>query len=109
MLLHLLYLVAIVAEAMSGALMGMRRGMDRFGLCLVGTVTALGGGTVRDVLLGHYPLAWISHPDYVLITIGAAAVSPAHPKKLRNWQRPFGTVHPTGPIAFTVFGCAAAP
>lgn len=56
MLLHLLYLLAIVAEAMSGALMGMRRGMDRFGLCLVGTVTALGGGTVRDVLLGHYPL-----------------------------------------------------
>jgi uncharacterized membrane protein YeiH len=62
---------------MSGALMGMRRGMDRFGLCLVDTVTALGGGTVRDVLPGHYPLAWVSHPDYVLITIGAAAVAAA--------------------------------
>lgn len=80
MLLHLLYLLAIVAQALSGALPGMRRGMDRFGLCLVGTVIALGGGTVRDVLLGHSPLAWISHPDYVLITIGAASVAAAGAK-----------------------------
>ncbi|MEA3129881.1 MAG: hypothetical protein QOF46_1676 [Paraburkholderia sp.] len=84
MLIHLIYLLAIVAEAMSGALMGTRRGMDRFGLCLVGTVTALGGGTVRDLLLGHYPLARISHPDYVLITIGAASIAAASAKWLRN-------------------------
>ncbi len=108
MLLHLLYLIAIVAEAMSGALMGMRRGMDRFGLCLVGTVTALGGGTVRDVLLGHYPLAWISHPDYVLITIGAASVAAAGAKWLRNWQWLFVTVDAIGLIAFTVIGCDVA-
>ncbi len=93
---------------MSGALMGMRRGMDRFGLCLVGTVTALGGGTVRDVLLGHYPLAWISHPDYVLITIGAASVAAASAKWLRNWQRLFVTVDAIGLIAFTVIGCDVA-
>ncbi len=108
MLLHSLYLLAIVAEAMSGALMGMRRGMDRFGLCLVGTVTALGGGTVRDVLLGHYPLAWISHPDYVFITIEAAAVAAAGAKWLRNWQRLFVTVDALGLIAFTVIGCDVA-
>ena len=54
--LHVLYLLAIAAEAASGALMGMRRRMDLFGLCVVGTVTALGGGSIRDVLLGHYPL-----------------------------------------------------
>jgi uncharacterized membrane protein YeiH len=137
MLLHSLYLLAIVAEAMSGAMMGMRRGMDRFGLCLVGTVTALGGGTVRDVLLGHYPLAWISHPDYVLITIGAASIAAAGAKWLRNWQRLFVpdyvlitigaasiaaagakwlrnwqrlfvTVDAIGLIAFTIIGCDIA-
>ncbi|WGS53966.1 trimeric intracellular cation channel family protein [Paraburkholderia sp. D15] len=108
MLLHFLYLIAIVAEAMSGALMGMRRGMDRFGLCLVGTVTALGGGTVRDVLLDHYPLAWISHPDYVLITIGAASVAAACAKWLRNLQWLFVTVDAIGLIAFTVIGCDVA-
>ena len=59
-LLHTIYLIAITAEAMSGAIMGMRRGMDLFGICLLGTVTALGGGTARDVLLGHYPVGWIA-------------------------------------------------
>ncbi|MEG1056435.1 MAG: TRIC cation channel family protein, partial [Janthinobacterium sp.] len=37
MLLYTIYLVAIVAEAMSGAIMGMRRGMDLFGICMIGT------------------------------------------------------------------------
>ena len=74
-LLHTIYLVAITAEAMSGAIMGMRRGMDLFGICLLGTVTALGGGTARDVLLGHYPLGWIANPEYLAFTIGAAIVT----------------------------------
>lgn len=55
-LLHTIYLNAIAAEAASGSLMGMRRRMDLFGLCVVGTVTAQGGGTVRDIILGHYPI-----------------------------------------------------
>ena len=59
-LLHIIYLIAIAAEAASGALMGMRRGMDLFGLALVGTVTALGGGSIRDMVLGHYPLGWVA-------------------------------------------------
>ena len=42
---------------MSGALIDMRRGMVRFGLCLIGTVTALGDGRVRDALPGHYSFA----------------------------------------------------
>jgi cell division protein FtsI (penicillin-binding protein 3) len=105
MLLQLLHLLAVVAEAMSGALMGMRRGMDRVGLCLVGAVTALGAGTLRDVLLGHEPLAWISHPDYVLITIAAASVAAACAKWLRHWQGLFVTVDAIGLIAFTVIGC----
>lgn len=74
-LLHTIYLVAIAAEAASGALMGMRRRMDLFGLCVIGTVTALGGGTVRDIILGHYPLGWVAHPEYLAFTAGAALVS----------------------------------
>ena len=53
MLLSILYLVAITAEAMTGALSAGRRGMDLFGVALIASVTALGGGSVRDVLLGH--------------------------------------------------------
>ena len=54
MLLHALYIVAIVVEAMTAALAAGRRSMDWVGVCLLGSVTALGGGSMRDVLLGHY-------------------------------------------------------
>ena len=48
-MLIIIYLIAIVAEAMSGALAAGRRNMDVFGVAVIAFVTALGGGTVRDV------------------------------------------------------------
>ncbi|MBR8454222.1 trimeric intracellular cation channel family protein [Burkholderia multivorans] len=103
--MHTLYLIAIVAEAMSGALMGMRRGMDRFGLALVGAVTALGGGTVRDVLLGHYPLGWIAHPQYLVITLVAATVASRIARYVARMKTLFVTVDALGLAAFTIIGC----
>ncbi|KVW46034.1 trimeric intracellular cation channel family protein [Burkholderia ubonensis] len=103
--MHTLYLIAIVAEAMSGALMGMRRGMDRFGLALVGAVTALGGGTVRDVLLGHYPLGWIAHPGYLVITLAAATFASWAAHRLARMRTLFVTVDAVGLAAFTIIGC----
>ena len=74
-MLLMLYLVAITAEAMTGALSAGRRGMDWFGVVLIACVTALGGGSVRDVLLGHYPLTWVKHPEYLVLTTFAALVT----------------------------------
>ncbi|MFA6068442.1 MAG: trimeric intracellular cation channel family protein [Janthinobacterium sp.] len=108
MLLYTIYLVAIVAEAMSGAIMGMRRGMDLFGICMIGTVTALGGGTVRDVLLGHYPLGWIAHPEYLLFTIGAAIVTAFVARHLHHLRAIFLLVDGLGLVAFCVIGCDIA-
>ena len=53
--LHLLSYVALTAQAMTAALTAGRRSMDWAGVCMLGCITALGGGTIRDVLLGHYP------------------------------------------------------
>ena len=108
MLLYTIYLVAIVAEAMSGAIMGMRRGMDLFGICMIGTVTALGGGTVRDVLLGHYPLGWIAHPEYLLFTVGAAVVTAVVARYLHHLRTVFLLVDGLGLVAFCVIGCDIA-
>lgn len=56
MLLYVLYLIAIVAEAITAALAAGRRSMDWVGVFLLGCITALGGGSARDIVLGHYPL-----------------------------------------------------
>src|SRR6266436_9355254 len=70
--LHVLSLVALAAQAMTAALAAGRRSMDWVGVCLLGCITALGGGTIRDVVLGHYPLVWVQHPSYLLLAAGAA-------------------------------------
>jgi uncharacterized membrane protein YeiH len=108
MLLHTIYLIAIVAEAMSGAIMGMRRDMDLFGICVVGTITALGGGTIRDILLGNYPLGWIAHPEYLLFTIGAAIVTAMVARFLHHLRSVFLVVDGLGLVAFSVIGCDIA-
>ena len=63
MLLTVIYIIAITAEAMTGALSAGRRSMDWFGVMIIACVTALGGGSVRDVLLGHYPLTGSNTPN----------------------------------------------
>ena len=64
MLLSILYIIGITAEGMTGALAAGREKMDIFGVIIIASVTAIGGGSVRDVLLGHYPLGWVKHPEY---------------------------------------------
>lgn len=104
-LLHIIFLVAITAEAMSAAILGMRREMDIFGICLLGTVTGLGGGTVRDVLLGHYPISWVGNPEYLLFTSGAAALTAYIARYAHRLRRLFLFVDGLGLVAFTIIGC----
>lgn len=105
MLLYTIYLIAITAEAMSGAIMGIRRQMDLFGICLIGTVAALGGGTVRDILIGHYPLGWVAHPEYLAFTICAAVVTAVAARKMHHFKSAFLVVDALGLVAFTIIGC----
>src|SRR5258708_12107728 len=65
-----LSLIALAAQAMTAALAAGRRSMDWAGVCMPGCITALGGGTIRDVLLGHYPLAWVQNPWFLAIPAG---------------------------------------
>lgn len=62
MLLTLVELVGVAAFAASGALVGVTKCLDLFGVCVVGFVTALGGGVMRDLLLGIHPPSAFADP-----------------------------------------------
>lgn len=108
MLLTIIYIIAITAEAMTGALSAGRRSMDWFGVILIACVTALGGGSVRDVLLGHYPLTWVKHPEYLVLTTCAALFTILIAKWMRHLRNIFLLLDALGLIAFTIIGCQIA-
>jgi len=60
--------------AVSGAVVASRKEMDIFGVLVLATVTAVGGGTLRDLLLGVRPVFWIADPTYLLVACLAALV-----------------------------------
>lgn len=72
MLLHSLFIVGICVEAITGALAAGRKKMDFFGVMLIASIAALGGGTVRDTLFNTYPLTWVIHPEYLIYTSACA-------------------------------------
>jgi uncharacterized membrane protein YeiH len=67
-------LCGVAVFAASGALTASRKQMDIVGFCLIATVTGIGGGTVRDLLLGQGAVYWITQPVYVLICIGVGVL-----------------------------------
>lgn len=64
----------VVVFAVSGALVASRKGMDVAGFALLGVATGIGGGTLRDVLLGALPVFWVREPAYLLACVAASVV-----------------------------------
>lgn len=56
-----LELAGTLAFAASGAMTGMKKDMDLFGVCILGLTTAVGGGVLRDVLAGDTPYIFVKH------------------------------------------------
>lgn len=108
MLLQVMLIVAVVAEAMTAALAAGRRKMDWFGVCVLACVTALGGGTFRDLVLGHYPLSWVADPYLLLICCGAALTTIALARFMAALRWPFLLLDAIGLVVFTIAGCNVA-
>lgn len=74
MLLHWLDLFGIAVFALSGALMAGRYKLDPFGVIVLSAVTAIGGGTIRDLIL-QVPIFWLKNPTYLYVIIVTALLT----------------------------------
>src|SRR5687768_326387 len=83
-LVRLLDLLGIGVFAVSGALAAGRKRLDLLGVFVLASVTAIGGGTVRDLLLDRHPIFWLTDAAYLAVIIAAVVVTFAYVR----WRRP---------------------
>ncbi len=70
--LYILSLIGVAVFAISGVLAAGRKGFDFFGVIVIAQVTAIGGGTIRDILLDRHPVFWIGDTNYLYSATAAA-------------------------------------
>lgn len=66
-------ILGTIAFAISGVLVAMSKRMDPFGILIIAFVTAVGGGTLRDILIGETPVSWMQNLTYVYVIVGSMA------------------------------------
>ena len=75
MCFYLLDLVGVAVFAVSGVLAAGRTGLDLFGVLVIAALTAIGGGTLRDLLLQRHPLFWITDTTYLHVILVSAVLT----------------------------------
>lgn len=107
-LIYLLDLFGTAVFAVTGCLRVRRKGMDVLGVVIVALVTALGGGTLRDLILGIRPVFWATDPNYVYVVTGAAVFTQVVARYVRFPQRVLLVADAVGLAVFTVLGLETA-
>lgn len=101
---QVLYIVGICSESISGTIAATRKKMDWFGVTTIAIITALGGGTVRDLLLNNHPIIWISHPEYIIITLISSILSIIVIKHIIKLHKLFLVFDALGLVTFAYLG-----
>ena len=94
--------------AISGALAAGRRHMDLFGMLVIATVTAVGGGTVRDLLLNRHPVFWISDLTYLGVIAPSAILTFGYTSFMKPPRNALPVADAFGLAVFTVVGAKVA-
>ncbi|QGS50679.1 trimeric intracellular cation channel family protein [Shewanella putrefaciens] len=111
-MIHWIYffdLCGTAVFALSGALAAGRHRMDPFGVIVLASVTAIGGGSIRDALIGATPVFWIRDPNYIIVilaTVLACLLLVRRPRKVPEYILPVADAF--GLALFTVIGAEKA-
>ena len=97
-------LAGTASFAVSGALFAINKKMDGFGIFVIAFVTAVGGGTLRDVLIDTYPITWMSDLNYVYTIFVAVVLAIVLRKKIGYLSRSLFLFDAIGLGIFTIIG-----
>ena len=102
--IYYLDLAGTFAFAVSGALSGIEKRYDVFGVLFVGFITAVGGGTTRDMMLGLTPVSWMKNPVYLYVIVAAVVFTFLTSRKIMKWRKTLFLFDSIGLGVFTVVG-----
>ena len=108
MVLYLMTLLGVAFFAVSAALRAGEKGMDFFGVLVIAAITATGGGTIRDVLLGTQPVFWIEDINFLLVSVAAATITMLYTRLREPPSNSLLVTDAFGLAIATVFGAEAA-
>ena len=92
------------AFAVSGALAAAEKKLDLFGAVFLGFVTAIGGGTMRDMMIGNSPVSWLQDPVYFYVIVAAVATTFLFTKTILSFSKALFFFDTIGISVFTVIG-----
>jgi uncharacterized membrane protein YeiH len=108
MLLYVLDLAGVAVFAVSGVLVAARKRLDVLGVVVIAAVTAIGGGTLRDLLLDRNPIFWIADPAYLLVIVASALLALAWNRYTRVPPRALLVADAGGLALFAISGAQIA-
>ena len=103
-LFNIIDILGTAAFAISGALSAMNRRLDLFGIFIIAFVTAIGGGTLRDVLIGNTPVTWMQNTFYLYLIGFASLLAIIFRNKLNYLKRSLFLFDTIGLGVFTIVG-----
>ena len=106
--IHILDLLGTFAFAISGALSAAEKRYDLFGIIFVASITAVGGGTTRDLLIGLTPVSWMQNYNYLIVIIAAVIFTFVFYKQILKWRKTLFLFDSIGLGVFTILGMQKA-
>lgn len=101
---YVLDIIGTMAFALSGALTAMNKRLDPFGILIIAFVTAVGGGTLRDVLIGRTPVGWMLNLNYVYVIFIGYVLAILFRKRLDKLRKSLFLFDTIGLGVFTLIG-----
>ena len=105
MLFYILDLVGVAVFAVSGALAAGRTGLDLLGVVVIAALTAIGGGTLRDLLLQRHPIFWTTNVRYLHVIIVSVFVTVGY---VRVWPPPGDALLVADALGLALFALSGA-